>query len=279
MMKKVNLEMNRSSTMIKCMALPLALVGWVISSPVLAQEQPKFSTIDSLLRGMTDQLAKGVDEQKNVQKSPPLALAPREQEVPKSTPVLPQGSKVQSTSVDSSSSKLLAEDKPEQSGNLNIRFTEMPPNSRFTFSRDVFIPAYKLGVVLRDGIPVLNIEPGVELIDVFRDPALDSRHCAILSDKSYVMARGGKPDRESTWLSVSNIDIVSLKVDEGGVKNLARVTFAPKSGRDIDAAVAFSLVCVMDPSYNSSVHGYRLQDMNISLNGLFSIELPRFIEL
>lgn len=274
--------------MIKNTILPIIIIGSILIAPVVAQDKPRFGTIDSLLRGMTDDLAKGasapspvspVIESKgevstNTTLAPmPLGNHPSPSAVHRDSPLS------QSSASSVAPPAMFDKDALVTNSHLNIRFTEMPPNATFTFTRDVFIPAYKSGVILRDGLPVLNIEPGVELVDIFRDAVLDSRHCAILSDKSYVMARGKNQDREGTWLSVSNIDIFSLKAEDGAGKNLARITFEPKSGRGVDSLVSFSLVCVMGEQYNTNFHGYRLQDMTDSLNGLFLINLPRFIEL
>lgn len=228
-------------------------------------DSKKFSGIDALLRSMTDKMV--LDQDKQVMPPTVVEVAKLEKKAE-----FKEGNVI-SNPLDVSEPK---KDKPH----LAIRFSEMPPNARFEFTKDIFIPAYKAGVILEKGVPVLNIEPDTDLAKLFSQPLKSKDTCAILSDKSYVFMRGSSGETSPTWLTVSKIEIRKFSNNETKeMASAAYIQFEEKGAKATDASVNLSLICLLQPEFTNAIHDYRLSNLDEALGGLFTITLPRFIEL
>lgn len=174
--------------------------------------------------------------------------------------------------------KEVSSEHSRKDASLNVRFTEMPPYTSFSFNRKVFIPAYKAGVILRKGVATYNIDDKDKLTDLFS--AVDNDDvCALLSSRSYVMMSNETSERPATELNVKSVSVHSFTHTEGKPKYLAQIDFEDKPAVNSDNNVAVSLVCLIPGSIDGKLHEYRLAHLDTSLNGLFTINMPKFIEL
>lgn len=175
------------------------------------------------------------------------------------------------------------EQKPAQasaSPQLNVRFTEMPPYTTFKFNRKVFIPAYKAGVILTNGVASYNIDEKDKLTQLFSSLGDNEPACALLSSRSYVMMSNATDTKKATELNVKSVEIQAFNANKAADNTyIAVVHFDEKVAANSDNNVNISLACLIPKELGADIHGYRLTNLNDSLNGLFSIELPRFIEL
>lgn len=274
----------------------LSALAFFCSAHALADTSSKFSNVDALLQQMTQSTvpyqsqvkAENLPVNSSVQ-----TLGPEQdhslQEVkslgepavtyyPKTGPIAP----VDPNKVNGGDLVVLNEQDPsiKNDDQLNIRFTEMPPNARFEFKKDVFIPAYKSGVILEKGTPTLNLEPESDLGDFFSQQTKSESTCALVSDRSYVLMRSGGEGKDATWLIVDKIEIKSFSNSSSGKKrSAAAIHFQTKGAKGADSSVNISLFCAIPNYVEDRVHEYRLRHLDAALGGLFNITLPRFIEL
>lgn len=159
---------------------------------------------------------------------------------------------------------------------LNVRFTEMPPYTTFTFNRKVFIPAYKDGVVLQKGEATYNLDDREQLGGILASLESTEGACAILSNKSYVMMTPKSSSSQGTSLTVNRVEIKSINE---GKEYLSLIHFDDKSDKQGKNKVSISLACVIPANVKNNLYEYRLKHLDASLNGLFTIDMPNFIEL
>lgn len=157
---------------------------------------------------------------------------------------------------------------------LSTRVTELPPNTRFTFQKNLFIPAYKSGVMFVDGAPQYSIDGEVDVLDAFELIDGNSRACALVSNKSYLKINGGV--QGGTYLEVSNISFKEVPWRDSSI-TVSRIKFKPKQARTTDDSVDIEIICRTQGG--NIIRDYSLQDIDRGFGGIFGYQLPQYIEI
>lgn len=168
---------------------------------------------------------------------------------------------------------------------------ELPPLSRFEFTRSVFIPANKIGVLFVNGAEVANIESSGDPVALMNGYKPEARVCMLLSDKNYIMMRGAEASaggRNPSYLDVESVEFFEAPIAESkaSIANTARtftvvINFLPKSvslGEKSDS-VQVSLKCRVPPEMSKDLKAFSLEDVNMGYGGLFKFTLPRYTEI
>lgn len=259
----------------------------VVTASLHANEtsESKFNAVDDLLQAMKANNPALVEAPvKSVQSfpimQPPLATNTTQpsQTAPGvvSVATMPESSAFNETIIAQAKHETKSKDK----SHLSVRFTEMPPHAKFEFTRKVFIPAYKAGVILHAGNAALNIDDINDLPKILNASDDTKETCAILSDKSYVMMSAASDGKPATFLTVSRIEVKGITDTlTQKTRMAALVHFDGKKSAANDTSVNISLACLIPESFADNVYEYRLTHLDESLQGLFDISLPRFIEL
>lgn len=179
---------------------------------------------------------------------------------------------------------------------------ELPPLSRFEFTRSVFIPANKSGVLFVNGAEVANIESSADLSALMNGYKPEAQVCMLLSDKNYIMMRGmdaGAGGRKPSYLDVESVEFFETPISEakaslvGATSTVtATIRFLPKSvslGEKSDSfavdfgekpnSVSISLSCRVAPEMSKDLKGYSLEHINTGFGGLFKFTFPRYTEI
>lgn len=167
--------------------------------------------------------------------------------------------------------------------NLKHKLSELPPYTRFEFNRNVFVPAYKQGVIFFDGAErSLGAEVDAKS-SIFNYSKTQKGACALLSSKSYVMMRGANSgEGRPTYLEVSKVRFGQVKDNDIGSSAIfAEIDFSSKGAKNSasGAEVSITLSCVLPNSGNIKPENYTLDNLNQSVDNLFSFQLPQFIEI
>jgi hypothetical protein len=288
----------RSATAVAvCTVLSVFSLGTIsmanaASAEVSESGGDKFRNIDDMLKGLTD-VSRGTSKKSRpVYQRKAIDVKPG-QENSKGTPSLvkvqvPQGRSGTTQNV-TTTLPLQKTSSPRQLEVLNTRLTEIPPNSRFEFKDNLFIPAYKAGVLYRAGTLVNMIEQDANIYTVMSSLSSEQVNCALLSDKSYLLMRGiddnstTNPERKPpTHLDVKDISIMegSTSTDTSGVLSrlFYKVDFHPKAAGG-DDTVNITVVCSIPKHLTKEPRNYRLKDFNHGVGGLFNYVLPKYIEI
>lgn len=172
---------------------------------------------------------------------------------------------------------------PPEPSNIKHKLSELPPYTQFEFSRNVFVPAYKQGVVFFEG-KELGLDSSSDAMKVlFEHRNSKDGACALLSDKSYVMMRGASDVKGNpTYLEVNKVrfrEVVNATSNDSSV--FAEVDFMPKGAKNSGSGneVSLSLMCVMSKEEALKPEDYTLDNLNKSMDNLFNFQLPQFIEI
>jgi len=168
---------------------------------------------------------------------------------------------------------------------------ELPPLSRFEFTRSVFIPANKSGVLFVNGAEVANIEATADPSALMNGYKPEAQVCMLLSDKNYIMMRGAEEaagGRNPSYLDVAGVKFFDYPTQNSksplgqSVSTISvTVDFVPKSvsSGDKSNSVSISLTCRIPPSMSKDLKGYTLENINTGFGGLFKVTLPRYTEI
>lgn len=174
--------------------------------------------------------------------------------------------------------------KEVEKGHGQQRLSELPPHTRFEFNRNVFIPAYKSGVLFVSGHEK-GIERDVDVERLFLNmPNESNGACALLSNKSYVMMRGVDSSLNSkpTYLEVAHVQFLEGINSANETVLLSKIEFSTKSAKNSDienGGVSISLTCLLPNDAVLKPADYTLDNLNKSMDNLFSFQLPKFIEI
>jgi hypothetical protein len=164
----------------------------------------------------------------------------------------------------------------------DIIVSELPPYTQFEFNSDVFIPAHKQGVLFINGNGGYGIESGVDPFNLLLKQSPSNSACALLSNKSYVMMRGvggnNKSSKPASFLDVNQVEFSELS-DDGVVAIFVQVNFMSKEVKESAEGVLVSVVCRLSKKEMQQPKEYNLGSLNAGFGGIFSYQLPHFIEL
>jgi hypothetical protein len=153
------------------------------------------------------------------------------------------------------------------------RLTELPPGSKFEFTRTLFLPAYKQGVYFIDGEERYQIEKDSDIPKLLLSQS-GKTDCAMTSNKNNIKMTGKSSGRQPTFLEVEKVSILK----DTGTKDvsLVQIDFKPKRPASVAVDIHVEIICKV-PS--GDFHSLTLADIHHGTGGLFDYELPRFIEL
>ncbi len=157
----------------------------------------------------------------------------------------------------------------------DTRLSELPPSSRFYFESDLFVPAHKKGVLFVNGKNAFSLESTANHLDVLGQRPSTESACAITSNKSYMMMRGG-----SSFLDANKVEFLESTSPDGQVVLYAQVSFESKPIKNKeDGTVDIKVSCRVPVQFHDNLKAYTLGEINKGLGGLFTFELPQFIEI
>lgn len=161
---------------------------------------------------------------------------------------------------------------------LNSPVLHLPPSTRFTFSKNLFVPAYtKSTVFLPDGRLVNMKTDNLESALVALQGKFEKQVCGLSYSKSYMMFRGVEEnEKHQTFIDVQNISVLD---QEGSA--LIQIAFKPKltekENVEITIKCAFPKLMLnaedTDTYYTVKVHQL------IEAVPYFNIKKPQFLEL
>lgn len=167
---------------------------------------------------------------------------------------------------------------------LDTRVTEMPPGSRFTFKRNLFLPSNKSGFLFLDGEPKFAIDSGADINKILLMKDASSTPCALISNKSNIMMRGLVSDgKVRTHLDVDKMSFSTMSRPGYQDRTYIKIMFSPKLPKGVVEpernSVDIHLTCQLPQDFGTDYKKYRLRDIDTTLNGLFNFSLPRYIEI
>lgn len=274
--------MTRNASALTKSAVSLALAS-VLSFSVFAQDSSvseKFVDIDVMIQNLKTVSGQDGTVSKQPEVSPlvsaPVVVIEKEKEPPKvSQALVPEEVKNPEPPKD------MVDDVEKPSSVLLTRLSELPPESRFEFVENKFLPANKAGILFTNGKESHRIEATSDPIDVLISRSDEERPCVLSSDHSYIMFRGTKDGsgRAPTYLDVDGVQFKKGTIN-GATRVLAVINFKPKTvSVQGGTSIALSAACIVPEEMHSKIKEYSLGDLSEGFGGLFNFRLPQYIEI
>jgi hypothetical protein len=243
---------------------------------VSAQEQNPFDKVDSAIQALENLQVNG-DNLKviDVQKSPPSRNVEDSAVKNIAKPFeLPNNKRLNTVDPETVNPAIAAPPKED-----SAKLSEVPPNTRFYFKENLFIPAYKQGVLFVNSEPTYGVESNADVMELLLERPASEGACAIVSSKSNVMMKGS-PSNSATYLDISSIEFFTGPGKSGDDEYVVRVSYFEKPAKAVEgASVNVSVLCRIPSDLKSNLKSYTLGHMNKQMGGVFSFKMPSYIEI
>ena len=166
-------------------------------------------------------------------------------------------------------------------GDLEVRLSEVPPNSRFEFAQGLRVPAYKKGILFVNGKPAFAINNDGNPLEEIAKKGDDDKACVLLSSRSHIQMRGAdnQAGKAPTFLSVESVKFMKNHV-QNKVFKTAEITFKEKEVKGAPQnGINISISCRLPADMDNPPADYRLKHFSDALGGLFNYRLPQYIEI
>ena len=154
---------------------------------------------------------------------------------------------------------------------------ELPVGSRFSFNKSIYFPANTNAKVYVDGEYKLKVYSGSFPADeLFNAESGTHSACAIKSSKGHVKLKGVEETTKPSFIDFREIAYVS---DGDSDRYLFTMRFDEKKPLKASEGVSIEITCLIPQKKNIEIPTLKMQYLYDSFPGLFSIDIPQYVEL